>query len=315
MSDPKRELREFTFHQHIRAANDKLGEDVLIPPGDDMGMVKIGGEEVLAAVDQCVVGRHCRPDEPLRAVGRKAVLRNLSDVAAMAARPVAILASAALAAGTTEADAEELFEGLRITGEEYGAPLIGGDLSMHANPDDPIVVSVTILARPALPEGRVIRRNGMQPGDLLAVTGTLGGSLARDGGGRHLDFQPRINEAIQLGTIMGSNLVAMIDLSDGLASDAQRLIESNETPMRCILETADLPTREGLDWKRAVGDGEDYELLFACRRTPPSELSGLPVSVVGCIEAHDPDLGTVLARTEAGLVDLSGLGWEHGADS
>ena len=87
MSDPKRELREFTFHQHIRAANDKLGEDVLIPPGDDMGMVKIGGEEVLAAVDQCVVGRHCRPDEPLRAFGRKAVLRNLSDVAAMAARP------------------------------------------------------------------------------------------------------------------------------------------------------------------------------------------------------------------------------------
>jgi thiamine-monophosphate kinase len=280
-----------------------------------MGMVKIGGEQVLAAVDQCVVGRHCRPDAPLRAVGRKAVLRNLSDVAAMAARPVAILASATLTAGTTEADAEELYEGLRTTGAEYGAPLIGGDLSIHANPDDPIVVSVTILARPALPEGRVIRRNGMQPGDLLAVTGKLGGSLGSDGGGRHLDFQPRIEEAIQLGNTMGNDLVAMIDLSDGLASDAQRLIESNQAPMRCILNTADLPIRDGLDWRRAVGDGEDYELLFACRQPPPQELNGLPITVVGRIESHDPNLGTVLARTDAGLVDLSGLGWEHGSDS
>lgn len=311
MAHEPEDLREFAFHRRIRAANADLGPEIEIPPGDDMAMMRFDDPRLLAAVDQCVMGRHCRLDEDLHAVGRKAVLRNLSDVAAMAAAPVATLASATLPDGTTHAEAERLFEGLRTTGARFAAPLIGGDLAMHADRAHPAVIAVTILARPTLPNDRVIRRGGSRPGDLLAVTGELGGSLDADGGGRHLDFPPRVDEAIALARTMGDGLVAMLDTSDGVATDCVRLVEAADQPIRCVLDTSAIPARTDLDWRRAISDGEDYELLFTCRTPPPERIGDLRVTVIGRVEAREPNASPVLGRIGDDLVDLSGRGWEH----
>ena len=311
MTHESEDLREFEFHRRIRAANVDLGPEIEIPPGDDMAMMRFDDPRLLAAVDQCVMGRHCRLDEDLHAVGRKAVLRNLSDVAAMAATPVATLASATLPGGTTNADAERLFDGLRSTAAKHAAPLIGGDLAMHADHNHPAVIAVTILARPALPDDHVSKRSGSRPGDLLAVTGELGGSLDADGGGRHLDFPPRVDEAILLARTMGDGLVAMLDTSDGIAADCVRLVEAADEPIRCVLDTSAIPARSDLNWRRAISDGEDYELLFTCRTPPPERISDLRVTVIGRIEAREPESSPVLGQTADGLIDLHGRGWEH----
>jgi thiamine-monophosphate kinase len=184
---------------------------------------------------------------------------------------------------------------------------------MHALAETPAVISVTVLAEPSLPDDRVILRSGARDGDLIAVTGELGGSLDTDGGGRHLDFPPRITEAISLAQELGEDLVAMIDVSDGVARDAMRLIEASSEQIRCVLFPASIPARAGLDWKRALGDGEDYELLFCCRRDPPKEIEGLPITVIGRIQAAAQGDACVVAVAEDGgaLVDLAELGWEH----
>ena len=139
-----------------------------------MGLVDHSGPLLIAA-DQVVLGRHVRPDEQGFAVGRKAVLRNLSDVAAMAATPVAMVATATLGPGQNERWATELHRGLHETGLRWKTPLVGGDLATHGIHEGPTVVSVTVLASPHQATGRVVTRDGGRPGDLLVVTGTLGG--------------------------------------------------------------------------------------------------------------------------------------------
>ncbi|MAD19663.1 MAG: hypothetical protein CMJ52_05510 [Planctomycetaceae bacterium] len=312
MSD--RSLSESALHRHFGRRGLDLPGRVLLPPGDDMAMLALdSSDRFLAAADQVVVGRHVRTDEDPFAIGRKAVLRNLSDVAAMAARPLAILATATLSPDRDQRWAEALHAGLHETGLAFDSPLIGGDLATHADRGTPDVVSVTILARPGTDDGRVITRHGASAGDLVAVTGRLGGSLAADGGGRHLDFPPRIEEAVALASRLGTDLVAMLDVSDGVARDAARLATANGVGVRILAER--LPCNPGCDWRSAVGDGEDYELLFACRREPPSEIDGVPVTIIGRFESAAADAGRVRVEVDGDLVDADGLGWEHEGNS
>src|SRR5690606_22520794 len=127
----------------------------------------------------------------------------------------------------------------------------------HADPSHPLVCSVTVLAEPAL--GReVARRSGAKVGDVIYVTGSLGGSLEPGGGGRHLTFTPRIAEALLLAEQLGGRLHAMIDISDGLGRDAAHMAE--QSGVRLLLHADRIPLNEGADWRRAVSDGEDYEL-------------------------------------------------------
>ena len=314
MSEASDDLAEFSVHAHIRSQNHLLdSEKVIIPPGDDLGMIRHQAHSVLAGVDQVIIGRHCRVDEDPRIIGRKAMLRCLSDAAAMAARPFASLASAALAPNLGNHWAHELHEGLRMCADEYAAPLIGGDIALHAKENTPGVISVTVLASPALPDDRIVTRSGAKPGDYIAVTGRLGGSLQSDGRGRHLDFTPRIAEAIELASVMGDNLVAMIDVSDGVASESRRLIEAASVPIRMVLDASSIPCHDGCDWRSALGDGEDYELLMCCRARPPKSVLGVRVAVIG-------QVGESISGESAGVVIDSGaeiriddLGWEHKA--
>src|SRR5258705_8326148 len=121
-------MREFDVLKHIYAANAGLDRRVVIPPGDDMGMIRLRAAKgsLLAAVDQLVDGRHVRvATTPIELVGRKAITRSLSDIAAMGAQPLATLVAAALPPDFGEARANALFDAMRATADQYDCPLIG----------------------------------------------------------------------------------------------------------------------------------------------------------------------------------------------
>ena len=154
--------------------------------------------------------------------------------------------------------AEELYLGLREMADAFDTAIIGGDTNSW---DGPLVINVTLLGE-ATPRGAV-RRKGARRGDRLLVTGPLGGSLL----GKHLDFTPRIREALALHAAI--DLHAMIDISDGLAADVAHLctesgcgavLRANAIP---IAETARAMADEYTPLEHALGDGEDFELVFA----------------------------------------------------
>lgn len=306
-------MRERSFIEHLLATQPSSPDSVELDVGDDMAIVRIAGGRVLAAIDAVVEGRHFLPHADPFAVGRKAVLRNLSDVAAMAGRPVACLASATVPAGFSEASAERLLAGLRDAATRHGCPLVGGDTSSHAEPGAPLVVSVAVLAEPGTPDGRVIARRGVRIGDRVAVTGTLGGAVDADGGGRHLDFEPRLEAARELVAALGDRLHAMIDLSDGLGIDARHLVDAADEaePVAIEIDAARLPCTPGVDWRSAIADGEDFELLFVAASRPPASVAGVPVTEIGTVAARG-DGPRVRLRVDGDVLDISERGFEHG---
>jgi thiamine-monophosphate kinase len=193
-----------------------------------------------------------------RAVGRKALAVNLSDIAAMAGRPVAAVAAVAFPRQGGRRLAEELYLGFREIADEFHTALAGGDTNSW---DGPLVVSVTVLGE-VTGAGPVLR-SGARPGDWLLVTGPLGGSIR----GKHINFKPRVHEAIQLHSL--ADLHAMIDISDGLAADVNHIcvesgcgvvLHADRIP---ISEDAKLMQDDKSPLDHALGDGEDFELVFA----------------------------------------------------
>jgi thiamine-monophosphate kinase len=302
-------MRESELLQHVFNTADGPTSQVPIPPGDDMAMVLVGDRPLLASVDQIVEGRHVNLETtPPEAVGRKAITRSLSDVAAMAGRPLALLVTVTLPRDFGHDRATAMFDAMRATARRYGCPLVGGDIAIHAGSSSPLVCTVTVLAEPG-PAGAV-GRSGARAGDKLYVTGRLGGSLQPDGLGTHLTFEPRIDEALCLAEQLDDRLHAMIDISDGLGRDAAHLAERSGV---CIeIDAHRIPCTSGLDWRRAMSDGEDYELCFAVGDGLPPRLEGLPVTEVGrVVEPSSPDGPLVVVRDGKETIDVAGLGWEH----
>ncbi len=264
---------------------------VLIGPGDDSAAIHLRSDTpCLVTTDMLMDGTCFRLAElgetGPRAVGRKAMAVNLSDIAAMAGRPVAAVASVALPRQGGRHLAEELYLGLRGMADEFQTAIIGGDTNSW---DGPLVISVTVLGE-ATGRGPV-RRSGARPGDWLMVTGPLGGSIR----GKHLNFRPRVQEAIQLHDLV--LLHAMIDISDGLAADLNHLCV--ESGCGAVLDADRIPisadARAMQDDKspldHALSDGEDFELVFALAREDALRLlqaqpvSGINMVHIGeCIE-------------------------------
>ncbi len=301
-------MRESALHQHIYRQNDQLSDLVRIPPGDDMGAISVDAALLLAAVDQVVDGVHVNvAATPLDRIGWKAMARCVSDVAAMAARPVASLVAAVLPPDFTESRATELFDAMRAHAATLGAPLIGGDIAVHRH-DGPLTLSVTVLATPG--PTPPVQRGGVRAGDAIYVTGQVGGSYDRtSGGGRHLSFTPRVAEALALAETLGDDLHAMIDLSDGLARDAKRLADAAD--VRIELDITRLPLSDGCDWKAGVGDGEDYELCFAVPMDASPPTLDTPITRIGRADAGPPGLDFVDAGGERVADDTSDWGWDH----
>jgi thiamine-monophosphate kinase len=261
---------------------------VLIGPGDDAAALRwTPGASCLVTTDMLLEGSCFRLAEAgPRRVGRKAMAVNLSDIAAMAGRPVAAVVSVGLPREGGRALGEELYHGLREVADAFDTAVVGGDTNSW---DGPLVISVTVLGE-ATGRGPV-PRSGARPGDWLLVTGPLGGSLL----GKHLDFTPRVREAQRLHS--EADLHAMIDLSDGLAADVAHICR--ESGCGAVLRAESIPASadagrmtDGLTpLEHALGDGEDFELVFAVspeqgrRLIAAQPVPGVTLSAIGeCVD-------------------------------
>ena len=238
-------------------------------PGDDAAVLRV------ADLEECVVTVDLLTDHvdfelsevAAQRVGRKLLAVNLSDLAAMASRPLAAVIALVLPRAGGMRLAVELYEGLLPLAERYGVIIAGGDTNSW---DGPLAASVTLLG--AVTEHGPLRRDGARPGDRIVVTGQFGGSIL----GRHLDFEPRVGEALLLAERY--RLHAGIDCSDGLSIDLNHVVE--ESGCGAVVRPDAVPVAEDayrlarkLDdgstaLEHALGDGEDFELILA---VPPEE--------------------------------------------
>lgn len=310
-------MPEFELLQHVYASNAQLGTRVIVPPGDDMAAVTWRSSSLLATVDQLIEGRHFRLEStPLDLIGRKAVNRSLSDVAAMACRPVAALATAALPPNFGDSRAKELFDAMRTAAQAFDCPLIGGDIALQPSTCPGLHLTVTVLAEPG--PTPPIQRAGAMPGDAIYVTGQLGGSVGKDGLGRHLTFTPRIHEALELAALLPNDLHAMIDISDGLGRDASHIAELSDVVI--LLESQLLPFTPGCNWRDALSDGEDYELCFAASGDVPESINGTSVTRIGRVITPNERVSVIADESSKARVYVKHahewlaadqMGWEH----
>jgi len=252
---------EFDFIAHVRTQQHIAGP-VVLAAGDDLAILKLFElDATLVGIDQVLDGVHFDSSiHPPELIGRKAMNRNLSDIAAMAALPTAALVSLALPAGTTLDYAKRLYAGLKDAGNAFDCAIVGGDTGTWASASTGrLAVTVVILGRSA--GVTPVRRSGARVDDHVYVTGPLGGSIA----GRHLTFVPRIREARALATRY--KITSMIDLSDGLSRDLAHLciesgvgavIDASLVPIH--IDAVAMKGRSPIE--RALSDGEDYELCF-----------------------------------------------------
>jgi thiamine-monophosphate kinase len=230
---------------------------VVLGPGDDCAVVRLKrSTDLLVLKTDSVVERvHFESSANPVDVGWKAMMRPLSDFAAMAAMPRFALITLIVPGARSTMWVRQMYRGLRRAAAVFNVEVIGGETS---DTPGPAAISVNVIG--SVQKGRFVARSGGRPNDDLFVTGTLGGSIR----GKHLRFVPRIEEAQWLAK--NFRIHAMMDLSDGLGADLPRLARASKVGFAVDSEL--LPLTRGCSGAQAMNDGEDYELLFA---VSPSE--------------------------------------------
>jgi thiamine-monophosphate kinase len=310
-------MNEFEVIRRISGKLPQAPPEVLVPIGDDCAVLRLGDRSWALASDMLVCGHHFKGWATPEDVGYKAVAVNVSDVAAMGGTPRFVLASGGAADPETTL---RCMRGVLEACEAFGVYPLGGDTTRA----EALTVDVAILGQL---DAKPVLRSGARPGDLLAVTGELAASAAgllslesEDSGpqrlvNKHLRPEPRVEEgraASRLG------VGAMIDLSDGLASDARHLCERSRVGCRVDLDllpvaadTRSFLTSLGHEPEIvAATGGEDYELLISAPQPVMEGLAesvGMPVTAIG--EVTDGAAGVVFVRGGEVVEGLSG--WDH----
>jgi thiamine-monophosphate kinase len=255
--------------------------------GDDAAVLQLAASaECVVTVDLLTEGVDFRlNDTSLERIGRKALAVNLSDLAAMAARPLAAVVALALPRAAALETAIGVYQGLLPLAERYQTAIAGGDTNTW---DGLLVISVTLIGQST--ERGVLRRDGARAGDAIVVTGEFGGSIL----GKHFDFEPRVQEALSLNDRY--ELHAGMDVSDGLSLDLARLCQASDCG--AIIDLAAIPiaaaaydlARSRSDGQtaldHALSDGEDFELLLAVPAAPARQMVDdrpfdTPLTIIG----------------------------------
>lgn len=228
------------------------GKNVRVGIGDDCAVIGSPTDETwqLLKTDCVVEGVHFLPEAAPEKIGWKAMARPLSDIAAMGGVPQYALVTIALSPQTTLQFLQGVYRGLRKAADRFEVAIVGGETAQAT----PGAMFISVALTGSVERARCVTRSGGRAGDLLFVTGRLGGSIK----GRHLTFIPRIEEARWLTSKF--SIRAMMDLSDGLAADLPRLARASGVGF--VLDEAAVPRTPSCSVEAALKDGEDYELLF-----------------------------------------------------
>ena len=317
-------LSEFALIERYFRAGGAQRADVRLGVGDDAALLEApAGRELVAATDTLVEGIHFPAGAPPASIGHRALAVNLSDFAAMGARP----AWALLALTLPQAEEPWLAEfaaGLGALARAHGVALVGGDTTRG-----PLCVTVTLLGH--VPAGEALRRSGASAGDLLYVSGTPGDAAAglallerrlqaSEAAGAYLRERFQLPQPrLALGERLRRHASACIDVSDGLLADAGKLAAASGVGAELEFEALPLsePLRatlaEGEARELALSGGDDYELCFA---VPPANVAALNAELpaerwgytrIGVLRQA---MGAVVLR-DGTVMEFSHSGYEH----
>jgi thiamine-monophosphate kinase len=292
--------------------------------GDDCAVLEVPrGQQLLVTTDFTLENVHFRRDwHAPEVVGRRCLMRGLSDIAAMGGRPLAAFLSLALPADLAQPWVDRFYRGLLELAREFRVAFAGGDTSQS-----PCGIQADIVVTGAVPRGQAILRSSARPGDRIYVTGELGGSaeavhqllksprkpaqkLRPADYPRHFHPTPRLAQGEWLRRRGLAS--AMIDMSDGLSTDLDHICQ--ESGVGAVIEAAAIPlARVGrpaysVSLERALHGGEDYELLFTSAKKLPSRMAGIDVTQIGQITRGK---AMTLALDNGRRQKLIPHGWEH----
>ena len=289
--------------------------------GDDCAVLRPRrGEDLVVTTDLSLEKVHFRRDwHPSQSIGHRCLARGLSDLAAMGARPEACFLSLALPAGLTGAWLQGFLDGFMALAERYRVPLAGGDTARSSQ----VVADIILIG--SVSRGKALLRSGAKAGDILYVTGALGGSAAElsalerrpaayrkvaeaDSWHPHLYPDPRLAAGRAL--LREGLATAAIDLSDGLSTDLAHLCE--ESGLSAEIDAGAIPIDASATLQQALHGGEDYELLFTSPKKAkmPSQLGGVLVHPIGRMKKRGTGPQVVMIRGNQ-RTNLKSAGWEH----
>jgi len=308
-------MNEFELIAKLKRAL-PTNESVVAGAGDDCAVLDLGVPDklILFKTDAVVEGFHFTRETPPEKIGRKALARCLSDIAAMAGTPTAALVTIGLPEKFDAEIVAKIYDGMNALAREHGVAVVGGETT--TNPER-ILISISLLG--IVPRGKQIFRSGAKAGDAVFVTGELGGSLTE----KHLDFEPRLAEARWLAEHF--SIHAMLDLSDGLAGDLRHILQASGVGAEIfksavpVSRAAKLRAKQSSSAKpafaAALTDGEDFELLFTVASKDAVKLLDgwkkkfpkLKLSCIGKIIAGDG----ILICDKGGSHKLNAQGYVH----
>lgn len=332
------ELGEFGLIDHIKKHTKQQNKSSVLGIGDDAAIIESGDKFKVVSSDLLVEGIHFDLSYfPLKHLGYKSVSVNMSDIAAMNAKPEQILVNLALSNRFSVEAIDEFYEGVRMACEDYKVDLVGGDTSSSASG---LFISITAIGSVA--KDKVVKRRGAKGGDIICATGDLGGAyiglqvLAREKQVYMADpnMQPQLDKykymvGRQLKPIARMDIIheleelnvlptSMIDISDGLASELLHLHKESglgvkifEDKLPIDNQTYEAAVEFKLDPITCVlNGGEDYELLFTISQEDHDKLEKHPdIHFIGFMDAKDKDAGLVTKNEN--FVPLQAQGWNH----
>lgn len=331
-------LGEFGLIDHLTANNETRNAGTLLSVGDDAAVIDQFGRQTVISTDMLIEGIHFDlMYTPLKHLGYKSVIVNLSDICAMFATPTHITMSIGISNRFSVEALDEFYEGVYAACERYNIDLIGGDTTTS---DKGLVISVTAIGEVA--PDKYVTRSGAKDGDLLCVSGTLGGAYL---GLQLLEREKRVflevpgvqpdlqDRAYNVGKLLKPEArvdivsrlqelsvtpTAMIDISDGLSSEILHICK--KSGVGCVLYEGKIPIHDdsrevAFDFTIdptmcALNGGEDYELLFTINQADYEKINGqADIHVIGYMT--QPALGAKLHTKGGSVHDLVAQGWNH----
>ena len=329
-------LGEFGLIERITKDIATINKESVKGVGDDAAILQFGSdEEVLVSTDLLMEGVHFDLTYfPLKHLGYKAVVANISDIYAMNGTPRQITVSLALSRKFCIEDVEELYAGMRLACQQYGVDIIGGDTSSSLTG---LAISITAIG--TAPKGTAVKRNGAKETDLICVTGNLGAAymglqllerekLATAGKDIQPDFQDKEyilerqlkpearKEVVEKLREEGIIPTSMIDISDGLSSELMHICKQSEVGCRIYEERIPIDYQTAIMAEElnmnvitcALNGGEDFELLFTVPIADHEKVAAMKdVRVIGHIVGEN--MGLALITRDGAEMELKAQGW------